>query len=126
MRLTDLGALQHPADVDTFNGFYDAVIEPFEGSRPPHVSSPTQSCIAVMSEVDYMLLSVSEVQNILRHKHIVVTGMAMKPLNFDAKGLRELTNLSAKIPFQGAICCQPLIFLLISFKFRSIYRGQGW
>lgn len=46
-------------------------------------------------------MSVLEVQEILRNKHIVVTNCPTQSLSFDAKGLRTLANLEVPIDIQG-------------------------
>ncbi len=54
-----------------------------------------------MDLTEYDAMSVSGVQTILRHKHILVTGYPKTNVQFDARGLRTLANLDAPIDIQG-------------------------
>jgi hypothetical protein len=69
--------------------------------RPRHIASPDTSHIAVMESTAYEAMTTSEVQTLLRHKHVLVTGLPQTKVSFDAKGLRTLANLDAPIDLQG-------------------------
>ena len=46
-------------------------------------------------------MSTSDVQALIRDKHILVTGCPQGSVNFDGNGLRTLANLDAAIDIQG-------------------------
>ena len=90
--------LQFQEDLDKFLEFKDLVMSCNAASGNPryleedHFSSPYDQ---------YKTMSTSEVQERLRQRHLVITGMPMDPVDFDEHGLQELTNLESKVPFQG-------------------------
>lgn len=73
----------------------------FIDGQPRHVASPDNSHIVVIESTAYDAMSSFQVQMLLRHKHILVTGCPQKGVQFDAKGLRTLANLDAPIDIQG-------------------------
>jgi hypothetical protein len=73
----------------------------FQDGLPLHVSNPEKSVFAIMTESAYEKKTVKEIQEIFRHKHIVITEMRTTPLHFDARGLSTLTGLSTIADIQG-------------------------
>jgi hypothetical protein len=70
--------------------------------QPRHIASPTVSNIAVIESTTFQKMSVSEVQSLLRKKHILVNGWPqLGAIEFDGNGLRSLANLDAAIDIQG-------------------------
>lgn len=61
-----------------------------------------QSSIHVLSNAQFNSLTTQQVQDIFQTKHIVVTDVPTEDVQFDAKSLQQLTNLSAAIEFQGS------------------------
>jgi len=92
---------QFETDLAIFNQFLADVAKHCVDGQPPHVASPNSSSIAVLSDRDFLKMSASEVQGILRHKNIAITDRPVKPFIFDEQGLRELKDLTARVDVQG-------------------------
>jgi hypothetical protein len=88
-------------DLTGFRNFYHYVQHFYIDGQPRHIVSPDRSFIAILSLAEYREMSVQTVQNILRDKHILITGMPVQSISFDSKGLQTLTNLDARIDIQG-------------------------
>lgn len=100
--------------MDRLHGFADALKASYVAAElphtteevsqvlvPPHVGSPEASIFHVISESSFNSLSTREILDILAKKCIVVTDRAVRPLQFDAKGLSTLSTLSTVVPIQG-------------------------
>jgi len=76
----------------------------YVGGVPLHIARPDDSIFRVMPEAEYLQKSPSEVQEIMRTQHIVVTDRLEPPLEFDKNGLRSLCqNLSNTVTIQGLL-----------------------
>lgn len=78
--------------------------------RPRQLSAPDTSIIKTLTYEEYEALSVADVQDILKVKHIVVTDMPLRqvvsskgPIAFDEAGIRRLRNLDFPIEIQGML-----------------------
>lgn len=90
--------------------FYHYVEECYKDGKPRYLSDESSSHIKLISHAEYMNMSVKDVQDLLRQKHILLTDTPLCPLNFDEKGLQVLTNLDAMIEFQGSFTFFQIIF----------------
>jgi hypothetical protein len=70
---------------------------------PLHVARPSESVFRILSNADYESKSPQEIQDLLRQKHIIVTGIPSHPMKFDEDGLETLKALDATIDIQGNI-----------------------
>lgn len=71
---------------------------------PLHVAQPSKSDFCILSNADYESKSDKEIQDLLRQKHIVVTGIPFRPrMKFDEDGLETLKALDATIDIQGNV-----------------------
>jgi len=68
------------------------------------------SCVKIIEYQDYKALDVIAVQEILKEKHIVITGYPLEqvvrngdPVAFDEVGMQHLRNLDMPIKFQGNV-----------------------
>ena len=60
-----------------------------------------QSSIEVIDNAEYLKLSIPQIQEKLRLRHLVITGRPTETVDFDESGLQVLTNLDSKVQFQG-------------------------
>ena len=81
-------------DLDTFNKIYNDVKENYTNNKPRYLSYPKASYIKLIDYEEYKTLSVGKVQEILIHRHIVITnvppelvGVTSGPVEFDEAGL---------------------------------------
>jgi hypothetical protein len=69
---------------------------------PPHVTNPDHSTLAVMTQAQYDQSSGRDIQELLRHKNLVITGRLVPKLAFDEVGLEVLnTTMEAVTTIQG-------------------------
>lgn len=97
---------QFASDLAGFQTFHDLVRRSYTADGlPPHIGNPAESCLAILSHAEYEQMTAQEVQTLFRDKHLVITGVpqANPPIRFNAAGLRNLTNLDAKINMQGRL-----------------------
>jgi hypothetical protein len=80
----------------------DAAVAQYEEDYPIHLFNPMQSAISVMSESHFTMLTASEIQYILRSKHILITDCASQGrIQFDRAGLRTLCSPRDTIEVNG-------------------------
>jgi hypothetical protein len=79
----------------------NAAVAQYEDGYPIHLTNRSKSAISVMSERHFQMLSASEVQEILRCKHILISDCAAQGLQFDRDGLRTLCNPKDTIEVHG-------------------------
>ena len=84
----------------------------FPAARSP-IFDPKGSAIYITSWADFMKMASTDVQQIFRHRHILVTNTPVTPLNFDEEGLSTLGPLHQKCVFQGESCIALQVNLLI-------------
>jgi hypothetical protein len=77
--------------------------------------NPSASAIFVVAWADFVKMSSEAIQDVFRHRHILVQNTPQEPLEFDEAGLESLAPLQQKCQFQGAsplsISCFNLIII---------------
>jgi len=89
--------------VSKFQSFVSGVHNSFVEELPLHVKQPTESIFCILSNAEYELKSHQEIQDLLREKHIIVTGIPFHPMEFDEEGLETLKAMDATIDIGGNI-----------------------
>lgn len=69
--------------------------------RALHVDDPGRSSIVVCTEAEFNRMSVSQVQDVLRTKHLLVLGSNGGPFVFDDTGLESLADLWKILDVEG-------------------------
>lgn len=82
----------------------------YENGYPIHLSNPTKSAITAISESHYLTMTAKEVQDTLRHSHILISDCAAQALQFDRDGLRTL--------------CSPMDIIEVHGRFRILTLNQ--
>jgi len=98
----------------------DAAVAQYEEGYPIHLSNPLDSAITVMSESHFQTLSASDVQYLLRYKHILIRDCAAQGLQFDKDGLRTLCSPKDTIEVHGTFIISLQLQRLIPGD-RSVY-----
>jgi hypothetical protein len=94
--------LQFQEDLDKFLDFKEMVMSCTTASgNPRYLEEGYMSSVEVIPYEQYRKMSTAEVQNKLRLRHLVITGMDTEEVEFDESGLQELTNLESKVHIQG-------------------------
>jgi hypothetical protein len=78
-------------------------VEQYENGLPLHLSHPDRSAFATMSESEFSSKSAGDIQELLRHKHILISDRTFQPLKFDEDGLRTLCSPWQPIEIQGGL-----------------------
>ena len=92
--------------MDDLGALFTRIEEGYDEGKPLYLidnrqTTPSKkSVFKIISEAEFVALEPSEVQNILREQHIVVTGMQHKVKNFE-EALLEIADLDWTIPIQG-------------------------
>jgi hypothetical protein len=96
--------IQHAVFHDRFQDLMKLVYEGYINDRPPHIADPQNSCLAKLEHQDFSTMSASEIQNKMRHKQVVVTGLPFdEKMQFDANGLRTVVgSMTAQISITGS------------------------
>jgi hypothetical protein len=81
----------------------DAAVAQYENGLPIHLSNPKESAITTMSESDFLMMTTKEVQDTLRHTHILISDCAVQCLKFDRDGLRTLCSPRDTIELHGEV-----------------------
>jgi hypothetical protein len=128
----DSPAPQFQEDLDKFKAFKDLVDScTAPNGRPRYMEKGYQSTVEVIPYAKYRKLSVSEVQTILRLRHIVITDVPTDlddmPVQFDEAGLQELMNLDSKVHIQGEShgLSETLVFLICWHTDQSVPVRNG-
>jgi hypothetical protein len=79
----------------------DACVAQYENGLPLHLSNPKASAITTMSESHFLEMSAQEVQETLRHTHILISDCAVQPFDFDRDGMRTLCSPRDAIEVHG-------------------------
>jgi len=80
-----------------------AVVAQYEQGLPLHLVDPKRSAIAVMSEAKFREMRADEVLELLRTKHLLISGCAgEEPIKFDEQGMRTLCLPTKEFEVQGA------------------------
>lgn len=69
--------------------------------KPRFITDPENSVFFIISEDYFRRLTDRDIQDILKARHIVVTGRRLPPHGFDADGLETLTGLELPISIYG-------------------------
>jgi hypothetical protein len=107
---------QIQSDHALLRAFYDLVEESYVtvGAKhmPLHVKKDPRSVFEGISAAEFDNLHTKDVQERLRKRHIIMTGVSYRPLEFNKKGFSTLEKtMKALISVQGHI------LLLISIHF---------
>ena len=81
----------------------DATVAQYQNGLPIHLSNPNESAITVISESRYLEMSAKEIQDTLRHTHILISNCAFQRLEFDRDGMRTLCSPRDTIEVHGNI-----------------------
>jgi hypothetical protein len=81
----------------------------FQNGQPPHhhhdaqeiTFTNQQSCIFLTTPEKMAQLTALQIQDIFRHRHILITGLASPESHFDRKELSRLGSLTAQHSIQG-------------------------
>jgi hypothetical protein len=92
---------QFEEDMVKLENLLAAAVAQYEDGLPIHLSNPQQSSITTLSETDFQKMSAKEVQDTLRHTHILVSGCTFQHLEFDRDGLKTLCSPRDTIEVQG-------------------------
>lgn len=69
--------------------------------KPLHIADPEASLFDIISSEDFEALSVTQIQDRLRCKNIIITGLKHANLKFDKAGLRPFCPIDRTISIQG-------------------------
>ena len=97
--------------MEKFERLFQVVMEQYENGLPLHLTNPERSVFATMSESEFLDKSSREIQDLLRHKHILISDCAFEQLKFDKDGLRTLCPPWETFEVQGEV----LSFILACF-----------
>jgi hypothetical protein len=101
---------------------FDTAVAQYEDGYPIHLSNPMDSEITVIPESQFQTMSASEVQYILRYKHILITDCAAQGLQFNRDGLKTLCSPMDTIEVHGTFRISLKLQRLIPGD-RSVYRS---
>ena len=68
-----------------------------------HIANPDNSVFKIMTEEEFKVKSVYEIQEIFWHHQIIVTGMETPDVEFDSVGLAKLAHLNSVTHIQGEL-----------------------
>ena len=96
-----------------FKNMIKAIKRLFVDGRPPHHLPGASSLeyehgssqFFVTTQAEFEMLEPTQVQEIFRHRHILVPGNPPLDFTFDEEGLSRLGSLTAPREIQGAIPC---------------------
>jgi hypothetical protein len=81
--------------------FFDNIEAGHLNGKPRHIADPEKSMFDIISYDEFQGLSTRQIQDRLRLKNIVVTGLQQPNVKFDKAGLREFCPLDRYISIQG-------------------------
>ena len=91
------------------------VEELYVDGRPHHhlaaarnTAATTESIFFVVTYEDYMKLSDQDIQDIFRHRHIVVTDIPSREYQWSLETLAKLGSLQQQREIQGKVLCSQL------------------
>ena len=79
----------------------NATVTQYENRYPIHLSNPKKLAITVMMESHFQMMSAKEVQDMLRHMHLLISDCATQGLEFNWDGLRTLCSPRDTIEVHG-------------------------
>ena len=89
--------------VPQLKSFFDKIEASHANGKPLHLADPERSMFDIISSEDFESLSAAQIQERLRRKNIIVTGLKHANVNFDKAGLRELCPLDRVVSIQGTL-----------------------
>lgn len=93
---------QFQDDMEKLEKLLDTAVEQYRDGFPLHLSDPTRSAIAIMSASDFGSKTDGEIQEVLRTKHILISGCEKDTtFEFDKAGLDTLCLSIHPIEVQG-------------------------
>jgi hypothetical protein len=92
---------QDKTDLRYLKAFDKAINAGFSDGLPPHLSARDNSAFYIMTQTMFEEMSVKEIQDIFRKRHILITNIPSAPMQFDSRGLSTLTSLSTVTYIQG-------------------------
>jgi hypothetical protein len=101
--------MQAQVEYDILRNIQASVKGMYKNGKPLHhldsarstVYSSDSSNFFVTTMEDFQRLTAHEVQEIFRHRHILIPGTPPKNVKFDRAGLSNLSSLTAKREIQG-------------------------
>jgi hypothetical protein len=93
--------LQFKERLSQLKSFFDKIEDSNVDGKPLHVANPESSMFDIISSEDFEALSAKQIQERLRCKNIVVTGMKHANVKFDKAGLRAFGTLGRVVSIQG-------------------------
>ena len=107
--------------------FFDRVESGYENGQPLHISNPDRSGFAILSFEKFQNMSAQDVQELFRHKNVVVTGCQHPNVQFNEAGLRTLAPLDSQVSIIGKvlICYLHLLNHLEDHTFPPSAKGQN-
>jgi hypothetical protein len=107
-------------ELDTFKEMQDGVEKLYHNHRPRHhlpsardlewhPDDPTQSSVFVTDFVDFDEMEPATIQDIFRHRHILVLNMPFKGTKFSLAALSQLRDIQTPIQMQGESPTSPRI-----------------
>jgi len=107
--------------------FFERVESGYENGEPLHIANPDRSGFAIISDEKFRDMSAQAVQELIRHKNVVITGCQYPKLKFDEAGLRTLAPLDSQVSFIGTclICNMDLLNNGVDYTFSPVAKGQN-
>jgi hypothetical protein len=126
--------IQATLEYRVLNEIQKNVLSRFVDGLPPHRHpsalrreyDPEASSIFVCKWDDFKQYKASDVQEIFRHRHILVHNGPVETVDFDLEGLEILGSLSAEVSLQGRIV-NPFLWSRadeLNFQLRNSGRSQ--
>ena len=94
---------QFQEDLTKIEKLLTMVEDQYEGGLPLHVKDPDRSAFKTMSETEFLTKTSAEIQQLLRHRHVLISDCAFQQLRFNEDGLRTLCPPWQTIEVQGEI-----------------------
>jgi hypothetical protein len=95
---------QDPETLRTIESIAEAVQARYVNGLPLHIAEPDRSAIKIIPEQDFIRTMDADIQDILRTKNIVITGIPYEEKTFKG-ALRDTTPLSSVVDIQGNLIC---------------------
>jgi len=107
--------------------FFERVKSGYHNGKPLHIADPEHSGFAIVSAENFGEMSAQGVQELIRHKNVVITGCQYPPLKFDEAGLRTLAPLDSQVSLIGMIliCYTNWLNNCLDYTFPPAARGQN-
>lgn len=77
--------------------------------KPRHISCPNTSVFKIITQDVFENMSDNEVQEAIRHQHLIVTERKKPKYKFDPNGLETLTTLNNPIIIHGKLTYASII-----------------